>query len=91
MSFIFWSPDVSSDSRTSGVPSVRTDLPVPRVRTVGDSTNYSDTATASELLQPSVYDLHGVDEEQLLRPRSRKEVDGSAADPWSPSLPPEGP
>lgn len=85
MSFIFCSPDVSSDSRTSGVPSVRTDLPVPRVRTVGD------TATASELLQPSVYDLHGVDEEQLLRPRSRKEVDGSAADPWSPSLPPEGP
>lgn len=41
---------------------------------MGDSTNYGDAATASELLRPSVYDLYGVDEEQLLCPRSRKEV-----------------
>lgn len=65
----------STDSCTYGVPSVRTDLPVPRVKRVGDRTNYGDTATAAVLLHPSVYHLHGVDEEQLLRPRSRKEVD----------------
>eukprot|EP00066_Takifugu_rubripes_P014171 XP_011603437.1 PREDICTED: EF-hand domain-containing family member B isoform X1 [Takifugu rubripes] len=63
-----------SHSCTYGVPTVRTDLPVPRVKRVGDSTNYGDAATASELLRPSVYDLYGVDEEQLLCPRSRKEL-----------------
>lgn len=41
---------------------------------MSDSTNYGDAATASELLRLSVYDLYGVDEEQLLCPRSRKEV-----------------
>ncbi|TWW79972.1 EF-hand domain-containing family member B, partial [Takifugu flavidus] len=64
----------ASDSCTYGIPTVRTDLPVPRVKRVGDSTNYGDAATASELLRPSVYDLYGVDEEQLLCPRSRKEL-----------------
>lgn len=66
---------LSTDSCTYGVPSVRTDLPLPRVKRVGDSTNYGDVATAAALLHPSVYHRHGVDEEQLLRPRSRKEVD----------------
>lgn len=42
---------------------------------MGDSTNYGDAATASELLRPSVYDLYGVDEEQLLCPRGRMEVE----------------
>lgn len=55
-----------TDSCTYGLPSV------PRIEKVGDGTNQG--AAAAGLLQPSVYHLHGVGEEQLLHPRSRKEV-----------------
>ncbi|XP_074538949.1 EF-hand domain-containing family member B isoform X2 [Halichoeres trimaculatus] len=62
------------NSRTYGTPSVRSDLPVPRIKRTGDTTNYGDTSTARDLLYPSVPAAQGVFEEHLLCPRTKKEI-----------------
>ncbi|XP_029307763.1 LOW QUALITY PROTEIN: EF-hand domain-containing family member B [Cottoperca gobio] len=64
----------SSNSRTYGVPSVRSDLPAPRIKRVSDMNNYGDTSTAADLLYPSVHVLRGVHEEHFFCPRTRKEI-----------------
>ncbi|XP_042346837.1 EF-hand domain-containing family member B [Plectropomus leopardus] len=64
----------SSNSRTYGVPSVRSDLPAPRLKRVSDTNNYGDTSTAANLLHPPVHALWGVHEEHFLCPRTKKEI-----------------
>uniref|UniRef100_A0A665UGM4 EF-hand domain-containing protein n=1 Tax=Echeneis naucrates TaxID=173247 RepID=A0A665UGM4_ECHNA len=63
-----------SNSRTYGIPSVRSDLPAPSIKRVSDTTNYGDTSTAAELLHPSVHALQGVHKEHLFCPRTKKEI-----------------
>ncbi|XP_071326210.1 EF-hand domain-containing family member B isoform X2 [Trachinotus anak] len=65
---------LTSNSRTYGIPSVRSDLPAPRIKRVSDTTNYGDTSKAADLLHPSVHALQGVHEEHLLCPRTKKEI-----------------
>lgn len=65
---------LQKDSRTYGTPTVRSDLPAPRMRRTGDTTNYGDSSTARDLLFPSVHSAHGVFEEHLLCSRTKKEV-----------------
>uniref|UniRef100_UPI003AAABBA9 EF-hand domain-containing family member B n=1 Tax=Centroberyx gerrardi TaxID=166262 RepID=UPI003AAABBA9 len=60
--------------RTYGIPTVRTDLPAPRVKRISDTNNYSDTATAAGLLYPAVHSLWGAHEEHFLCPRTRDEI-----------------
>lgn len=60
--------------RTYGIPSVRTDLPLPNPRRVSDKTNYGDSSTARALLTPSIYTLNGVHEEHFNCTRSKAEV-----------------
>lgn len=43
----------TQDGRSFGVPSIRSDVPKPRVRSVADHQNYGDDSTAAELLYPS--------------------------------------
>ena len=62
------------DSRTYGVPSVRADLPAPRIKRVSDTNNYGDSSTAGDLLHPSVHALQGVHEKHFFLPRTKKEV-----------------
>lgn len=62
------------DIRTYGIPSVRVDLPAPRIKRVSDTTNYGDTSTAANLLHPSVHALQGVHEEDFFCPRTKNEV-----------------
>ncbi|XP_005755934.1 EF-hand domain-containing family member B-like, partial [Pundamilia nyererei] len=62
-----------SDGRTYGIPSVRSDLPAPRIKRVSDKNNYGDTSTAGDLLHPSVHALQGVYEEHFFCPRSKEE------------------
>ncbi|KAK7146707.1 hypothetical protein R3I94_009518 [Phoxinus phoxinus] len=57
-----------------GVPSVRTDLPAPRIKRIGDRTNYGDESTARDLLHPPLHSLHGVHEEEFLSPRTKDEI-----------------
>ncbi|XP_073340783.1 EF-hand domain-containing family member B [Pagrus major] len=63
----------TSNSRTCGIPSVRTDLPAPRLKRVSDKTSYGKT-TARDLLHPSVHALQGVHEEHFFCPRTKKEI-----------------
>ncbi|XP_068426465.1 EF-hand domain-containing family member B [Clinocottus analis] len=64
----------TSNVRTYGIPSVRSDLPAPRIKKVSDRNNYGDTPTAADLLHPSVYALLGVHEKHFFCPRSKKEI-----------------
>ncbi|XP_070768717.1 EF-hand domain-containing family member B [Enoplosus armatus] len=65
---------VLSNSRTFGIPSVRSDLPAPRIKRVSDTNNYGDTSTAGDLLHPSVHALQGVHEKHFFCPRTKKEI-----------------
>lgn len=64
----------NTGGRTYGIPSVRTDLPLPNPRRVSDKTNYGDSSSAWALLHPSIYTLSGVHEEHFNCPRSKAEV-----------------
>uniref|UniRef100_A0A3Q3JB97 EF-hand domain-containing protein n=1 Tax=Monopterus albus TaxID=43700 RepID=A0A3Q3JB97_MONAL len=65
---------LTSNTRIYGIPTVRSDRPAPRIRRVGDTTNYGDTSTAANLLHPSVHALHGVHEEHFFCPRTKEEI-----------------
>ncbi|XP_020496091.1 EF-hand domain-containing family member B [Labrus bergylta] len=65
---------LASSSRTYGLPSMRSDLPAPRIKRVSDTTNYGDTSTARDLLYPSVHASQGVYEEHLVCPRTKTEI-----------------
>ncbi|XP_068616406.1 EF-hand domain-containing family member B [Brachionichthys hirsutus] len=54
--------------RTFGIPTVRLDLPAPRLKKLTDTTNYGDASTAAHLLRPSVH------EEHLFSPRTKEEI-----------------
>ncbi|KAK1806369.1 hypothetical protein P4O66_004886 [Electrophorus voltai] len=64
----------ATGSRTFGVPTVRTDLAAPRIKRIGDRTNYGDEATAHGLLHPTLHSLYGVHEEHFLSPRAKDEM-----------------
>ncbi|TRY95977.1 hypothetical protein DNTS_005874, partial [Danionella cerebrum] len=64
----------TSHYHTYGVPSVRTDLPAPRIKAFGDRTNYGDESTVHDLLHPPLLSLYGVHEEELFSPRSKDEM-----------------
>ncbi|XP_064022988.1 EF-hand domain-containing family member B [Pogoniulus pusillus] len=57
-----------------GVPSVRLDLPAPRIRCVSDRTNYGDQGNAYSLLFPSVFSQKGVHEGDLFKARPKAEI-----------------
>lgn len=62
------------DARPCGIPTVRTDLPPPRLKRVSDRTNYGDTSTASDLLNPPLHAVYGVNEEHYLSPRTKQQM-----------------
>lgn len=62
------------DYRCYGIPTVRTDLPAPRIRRVDDRTNYGDESDAYGLVNPSIYSTHGVFEKDFLLPRPKDEI-----------------
>ncbi|XP_076006509.1 EF-hand domain-containing family member B [Genypterus blacodes] len=66
--------DLTTSRRACGIPSVRSDLPAPRIRRVSDRVNYGDGATAADLLQPSVNARWGVHQEHFFCPRSQEEI-----------------
>uniref|UniRef100_A0A667X6Z5 EF-hand domain family, member B n=1 Tax=Myripristis murdjan TaxID=586833 RepID=A0A667X6Z5_9TELE len=60
--------------RTFGIPTIRTDLPAPRIKRICDTNNYGDTETAADLLYPSLHSLYGAHKEHFFCPRSRDEM-----------------
>ncbi|NXQ94751.1 EFHB protein, partial [Sagittarius serpentarius] len=57
-----------------GVPTIRSDIPAPRIRRLSDRTNYGDEANAYALLFPSVYSQKGVYERDFFKPRQKAEI-----------------
>jgi len=60
--------------RTYGVPTIRSDLPAPRIKRVDDRKNYGDDAFAYALMSPNLYSQHNVHEKDLLKPRTLDEI-----------------
>ncbi|XP_056331646.1 EF-hand domain-containing family member B [Danio aesculapii] len=64
----------TSNYHTYGVPSIRADLPAPRIKSISDRTNYGDQATARDLLHPPLHSLYGVHEQEFFSPRTKGEI-----------------
>jgi hypothetical protein len=63
-----------------GLPSVRTDVPLPATRSVANTHNYGNEPTAGQLLTPPKCVDLGVKEEHLLQLRSKQELQGLLAE-----------
>mmetsp|Transcript_36017 Transcript_36017/g.58208 ORF Transcript_36017/g.58208 Transcript_36017/m.58208 type:complete len:428 (+) Transcript_36017:68-1351(+) len=57
-----------------GVPSIRTDIMPPKLKSVSSQWNYGDEADAMELLYPSRFALLGIHEEQFLKVIPKEEI-----------------
>ncbi|NXB71890.1 EFHB protein, partial [Donacobius atricapilla] len=57
-----------------GAPTIRSDIPAPRIRHLADTTNYGDQGNSFAILFPSVFSQKGVYEKDLLRKRPKAEV-----------------
>uniref|UniRef100_A0A8C8RSP0 EF-hand domain family member B n=1 Tax=Pelusios castaneus TaxID=367368 RepID=A0A8C8RSP0_9SAUR len=57
-----------------GVPTIRSDIPAPRIRRISDRTNYADEANAYALLCPSVFSQKGVYEKDFFKTRPKAEI-----------------
>uniref|UniRef100_A0A8C3J4I1 EFHB C-terminal EF-hand domain-containing protein n=1 Tax=Calidris pygmaea TaxID=425635 RepID=A0A8C3J4I1_9CHAR len=57
-----------------GVPTIRSDIPAPRIRRISDRTNYGDEGDAYTLLFPSVFSEKGVYERDFFKTRPKEEI-----------------
>ncbi|NXA40103.1 EFHB protein, partial [Eudromia elegans] len=58
-----------------GVPTIRSDIPAPRVRRISDRINYGDEGNAYALLCPSVFSQKGVYERDFFKTRPKSEIE----------------
>ncbi|EDL82848.1 EF hand domain family, member B (predicted), isoform CRA_b [Rattus norvegicus] len=57
-----------------GVPTIRSDIPAPRIRRVSDMNNYGEEGNAYALLHPSIFSQKGVFERDFFKTRSKEEI-----------------
>ncbi|XP_007530090.2 EF-hand domain-containing family member B [Erinaceus europaeus] len=57
-----------------GVPTIRSDIPAPRIRRISDRTNYGEDGNAYSLLHPTIFSQKGVSETDFFKTRSKKEI-----------------
>ncbi|KAM5232220.1 EF-hand domain-containing family member B isoform 2-T2 [Hipposideros larvatus] len=57
-----------------GVPTIRSDIPAPRIRRVSDRTNYGEEGNAYSLLYPTIFGQKGVYERDFFKTRSKQEI-----------------
>jgi len=60
--------------RASGVPTIRNDLPAPRLRCIADQANYGDESDVHGLVSPTLCSLYGVYDRDFFELRSRDEI-----------------
>jgi len=73
---------INGDARTNftkdlspyGIPTIRSDLPAPRIRRIGDNTNYGDESDSYGLINPSIYSNFGVYEEDFFKSRDETDI-----------------
>ena len=53
------------DNRIFGIPSVRTDIPYPKLRSVADYQNYGDEPESIDILFPATYTELGITEAEF--------------------------
>lgn len=66
--------DDAMEFNVSGVPTIRNDLPIPRIRRMGDHSNYGDESDAYGLMNPSIYSKSGVYENDFFKPRDQIDI-----------------
>ncbi|KAJ8019884.1 EF-hand domain-containing family member B [Holothuria leucospilota] len=64
----------TKDFRTYGTPTIRSDLPAPRVKRISDLKNYGDESNAYGLVNPSIYSNRGVHEKDFFQPRTQEQI-----------------
>ncbi|XP_060225640.1 EF-hand domain-containing family member B isoform X2 [Meriones unguiculatus] len=57
-----------------GVPSIRSDIPAPRIRRVSDVNNYGEDGNAYSLLYPSIFSQKNIFERDFFKTRSKEEI-----------------
>ncbi|XP_036926739.1 EF-hand domain-containing family member B [Sturnira hondurensis] len=57
-----------------GVPTIRSDIPAPRLRRISDRIDYGEEGNAYSLLYPSVFGQKGVFERDFFQSRPKKEI-----------------
>ncbi|KAM6223849.1 EF-hand domain-containing family member B [Rhynchocyon petersi] len=57
-----------------GVPTIRSDIPAPRIRRISDRTNYGEEGNAYSLLYPNIFSQRGVFERDFFKTRSKEEI-----------------
>merc|ERR1712110_199164 len=57
-----------------GAPSVRSDLPPPRIRRVDDTKNYGDEGNAGLLISPSICETFGVYQSDIYQKRPQAQI-----------------
>ncbi|XP_076413643.1 EF-hand domain-containing family member B [Peromyscus maniculatus bairdii] len=57
-----------------GVPTIRSDIPAPRIRRISDVNNYGEEGNAYSLLHPSIFAQKGVFERDFFKTRSKEEI-----------------
>ena len=66
-------PEIAK-KRASGIPTIRSDLPAPRLRYIHDRANYGDQADVHGLVCPSLGSLRGVYDRDFFDLRSQDEI-----------------
>eukprot|EP01017_Pseudomicrothorax_dubius_P051579 TRINITY_DN9962_c0_g1_i10.p1 TRINITY_DN9962_c0_g1~~TRINITY_DN9962_c0_g1_i10.p1 ORF type:complete len:417 (-),score=103.13 TRINITY_DN9962_c0_g1_i10:52-1302(-) len=67
-------PRPGHDARVFGVPSLRTDIPKPKAKSVADPNNYGDEASAVQLLFPQKFAELGISPEDFKKLRPKEEI-----------------
>ncbi|EHB03849.1 EF-hand domain-containing family member B [Heterocephalus glaber] len=57
-----------------GVPTIRSDIPAPRIRRISDRTNYGEEGNVYCLLHPTIFAQKGVFERDFFKTRSKEEI-----------------
>eukprot|EP00771_Trimastix_marina_P001076 gnl/Trimastix_PCT/2118.p1 GENE.gnl/Trimastix_PCT/2118~~gnl/Trimastix_PCT/2118.p1 ORF type:complete len:579 (+),score=164.77 gnl/Trimastix_PCT/2118:2028-3764(+) len=66
--------NVAPTDRVFGVPTIRTDIPLPKKRSITDNQSYGDEPGAGRLAAPFPYASMGLDDDDYLQPMSRSEL-----------------
>ncbi|GLC45943.1 hypothetical protein PLESTF_000715000 [Pleodorina starrii] len=67
-------PKPGDDGRTFGVATIRTDLRLPRLRSVADPQNYGNESDAGQVLRPPLAADLGISDEQFVALRPKEEI-----------------
>jgi len=67
-------PKPGDESRVFGVPTIRSDIQKPKVRSVADQFNYGDECQAVELLFPQRFADLGLTKDDFFMPRAKEEI-----------------